>query len=174
VESNENVDLAPVIDLEYDAPGGVADVIEGPLLEVAFHKVGCESDWSPMEVSKSKPKLSQTSSRSVAFIVRTKRHWFLYSSEFPESSLDLKSSISSGSGPPLISNVPDLSHIWNSLSPVGLNFRWKSCTIEFANVVISHDVALSQPMTSRTSPFLASRPRMSLTYLYQFSTLEAT
>jgi len=102
----ERVDSFLVVELKYDGPVGLG---EGPLPEGGIYEFGYESNWTSMAVSKSNPNPCQISSRRVAFSVRTKRHWFLYTPEYPESSLDLSASASSGIGPALASTMPEYS-----------------------------------------------------------------
>ena len=165
VVPEERVDPPIVVELEDDEPVRLDDV-EGFVLEEGPYGFVYESNWTSMVVSKSSFNPFQTSSRSVAFSVRTlKRHWFLYTLEIPESSVDLSSSISSGSGPTLASTMAEYSHSYVCLETpplVGLNFKRTSCAFGFENVAIPHDEVLSQPITSRTSPFLASLPRILL------------
>ena len=167
------VDPPVVVELEDDGPAELGDLPDEFVLEdPGPYGFAYESNWISMAVSQSSPNPFQTSSLSVAFSVRTKRHWFLYTLEFPDSSVDLISSVSSGSGPTLASTMAEYSHSYVRVEPlslVGLNFKRKSCAVEFENVAIPHDEVLSQPITSLTSPFFASLPRILLMYLYQLS-----
>jgi len=74
----ERVDPFLIVELKYDRPVGLGDLFEGPLPEGGIYEFGYESYWTSMAVSKSNFNPCQMSSRSVAFNVRTKRHWFLY------------------------------------------------------------------------------------------------
>jgi len=128
-----------------------------------------------MAISKSNPSPFQISSRNVASSMRTKRNcWFMYTFEFPEASIELRSSVLRSPILPLNqswqhtpfrvspSHFPWL--VWISsgnLAPLNLRM-WPSPMTR----------ALSQPTTSCTSPFqVAYLPRILEMYLYQFSEL---